>query len=86
MDYLSPMSKYLRNIKPSQYGYILPLYDRNKLDKMSQEGSFPSIGGLMTSIVVAAVLGIARLVFTHTIMKVGDSSTQFESNRCLYVN
>ena len=73
MEYLNILPSYLRNLKPSQYGYLLPLYDRAKLDELALSGQFPSLNGLTNSLLVAAVLGVSRLVLTYTIMKVSSS-------------
>lgn len=70
MDYLNILPAYLRDIKPSQYGYLLPLYDRVELDKLALTGQFPSLNGLTNSLLVAAVLGVSRLILTYTVMKV----------------
>ena len=70
MDYLKVLSEYVKNIKPSQYAFLLPLYDRSKLDELALTGRFPSVNGLQSSFLVAAVLGMSRLILTYTIMKV----------------
>jgi hypothetical protein len=70
MDFFNLIKEYLSTIKPSQYGYILPLYDRSELDKLAQEGQFPALVGLVNSLIVATVLGLARYVLTYILIKV----------------
>jgi hypothetical protein len=70
MDYFNLIKEYLSAIKPSQYGYILPLYDRSELDKLAQEGEFPALDGLANSLIVATVLGFARYLLTYILIKV----------------
>ena len=70
MDYFNLVKAYLSAIKPSQYGYILPLYDRFELDELALQGHFPALNGLAGALVVVTILGISRLFLTHTIMKV----------------
>lgn len=70
MDYSRHLFDDVLNLKPSQYGFILPLYDRAKLDEMSTNGEFPSIRDLSSSLFVAAVLGISRLFLTYAFIKV----------------
>jgi hypothetical protein len=70
MDFFNFIKEYLSTIKPSQYGYILPLYDRSELDKLAEEGQFPALVGLANSLIVATVLGLARYVLTYMLIKV----------------
>jgi hypothetical protein len=74
MDCHRLLVEYVLNPKPSQYEYLLPLYDRAKLDELSSTGEFPSIRDLSSSLLVAAVLGISRLFLTYTLMKVSVPS------------
>jgi hypothetical protein len=74
MDCHRLLVEYVLNLKPSQYEYLLPLYDRAKLDELSSTGEFPSIRDLSSSLLVAAVLGISRLFLTYTLMKVSVPS------------
>ena len=84
MTYLDTVLDYLRDLKPSQYGYILPLYDRVKLDEYAQEGLFPTLNGLQNALLVAAVLGISRLILTHTVMKVKIKTTSIICDKLKY--
>ena len=80
MDYMEVFSEYIRNIRPSQYAFLFPLYDRSKLDELALTGRFPSISGLQSSLLVAAVLGMSRLILTYTIMKVKTESNHASLN------
>jgi hypothetical protein len=74
MDCLRLLVEYDPNLKPSQYEYLLPLYDRAKLDELSSTGEFPSMRYLSSVLLVAAILGISRLFLTYTLIKVSAPS------------
>lgn len=72
MEYFNMITENLKTIKPSQYSYILPLFDRVKLDEMALDGSYPSLGGLSNAIIVALILGVFRHILTYFLMKVNQ--------------
>lgn len=66
----SQLANYLQSlVKPSDYEWILPKYDRSKLDSLAINGQFPHVGGLADALFYAAMFGILRMLLTYFAMK-----------------
>jgi hypothetical protein len=64
------LANYMQSlIKPSDYEWILPKYNRPKLDTLAASGQFPHVGGLADALFYAAVFGVLRMILTYFAMK-----------------